>query len=116
MDRVNAVGYVKKLSHLKENRMNIIRLLVPALLLALAAIPAHAQSKDKSDKPRDTVRQADSPRAQPAPHILTTDPVSKERRQKDAEQRSYLERFPQKPQRTLPPAPSNSSGSPDKGK
>ena len=88
--------------------MNIIRFLLPALLLALAANPAHAQSKDKLDKARGTagnVRQADPPRAQPAPPSTTADRASEARRQKDAEQRAHAERFPQKPLRTPPAAP-----------
>ena len=82
--------------------MNIIRFLLPALLLALAANPAHAQSKDKLDKARGTagnVRQADPPRAQ------SETAAELARRQKDAEQRAHAERFPPKPLRTPPAAP-----------
>ena len=92
--------------------MKIIRVLLPALLLALAANPAHAQSKDQSGKPRgagDNVRQADPPRAQ------SNTAVELARRQKDADQRSHAERFPPKPS-AAPLAPSKSSGSPGKGK
>ena len=95
--------------------MKIIRFLLPALLLALAANPAHAQSKDKLDKSRGTVdntRQADPPRAQPG---TTADRASEARWQKDAEQRAHAERFPPRPT-AAPPAPSKSSGSSDKGK
>ena len=92
--------------------MKIIRVLLPALLLALAANPAHAQSKDQSGKPRgagDNVRQADPPRAQ------SNTAVELARRQKDADQRSHAERFPPKPS-AAPPAPSKSSTASDKGK
>lgn len=92
--------------------MKIIRFLLPALLLALAANPAHAQGKDKLDKSRgtgDSVRQADSPRA---PSETAADQA---RRQKDAEQRGHAERFPPRPT-AAPPAPSKASSSSDKGK
>ncbi len=92
--------------------MKIIRSLLPALLLALAANPAHAQSKDKSDKARgsgDNVRQADPPRAQ------SDTPAEQARQQKDADQRSHAERFPPKPS-AAPLAPSKPSSSSDKGK
>ena len=88
--------------------MKIIPFLLPVLLLALAANPAHAQSKDPLDKARGTAgntRQADPPRAQPAPPSTTTDRAGDARRQKDAEQRAHDERFPPKPLRTPPPAP-----------
>jgi hypothetical protein len=119
MDRVNAIAFVQKCNHLKEYRMKIIRFLLPALLLALVAIPAQAQSKANLDKGRgaaDNIRQADPPRAQPAPPVTTTDSASEARRQRDAEQRAHAERFPPKPLRALPPAPSTSSSVSDKGK
>ena len=88
--------------------MKIIPFLLPALLLALAANPAHAQqSKDKLDKARSTagnIRQADPPRTQPAPPGTTADRASEARRQNDAEQRAHAERFPPKPLRTPPAA------------
>lgn len=93
--------------------MKIFPFLLPALLLALAANPAHAQSKDQADKARgtgDNVRQADPPRAQ---SDTTADQA---RRQKDAEKRGHAERFPPAPLRAPPPASSNSSSSSDKGK
>jgi len=99
-------------SHSKENRMKIIRVLLPALLLALAANPAHAQSKDQSGKSRgagDNVRQAEPLRTQ------SNTPAEQARRQKDADQRSHAERFPPKPS-AAPLAPSKSSSSSDKGK
>ncbi len=93
--------------------MRIIRVLLPALLLALAANPAHAQSKDQSGgKSRgtgDNVRRAD-----PLPTQFDT-AADQARRQKDADQRAHAERFPPKPS-AAPPAPSKSSSSPDKGK
>lgn len=92
--------------------MKIIRVLLPALLLALAANPAHAQSKDQSGKARgtgDSVRQADPPRAQ------SETAADQARWQRDAEQRAHAERFPPAPLRTPPPAPSKSTAS-DKGK
>ncbi|MBI1988608.1 MAG: hypothetical protein HYS65_02525 [Betaproteobacteria bacterium] len=92
--------------------MKIIRILLPALLLALATNPAHAQSKDQSGKSRgtgDNVRQAD-----PLPTQSDT-AADQARRQKDADQRAHAERFPPKPS-AAPPAPSKSSSSSDKGK
>jgi len=92
--------------------MKIIRVLLPALLLALAAIPAHAQSKDQSGKSRgtgDNVRPADPLRTQ------FDTAADQARRQKDADQRAHAERFPPKPS-AAPPAPSKSSSSSDKGK
>lgn len=91
--------------------MKIIRVLLPALLLALATNPAHAQSKDQSGKSRgagDNVRQTEPLRTQ------FDTPADQARRQKDADQRSYAERFPPKPS-AAPPAPSKSTAS-DKGK
>ena len=99
--------------------MKTIRFLLPALLLALAANPAQAQSMDKSDKARgtvDNIRQADPSRAQPAPAGTTADRASEARRQKNAEERAHAERFPPKPARTPPPATTNSLSSPAKGK
>ena len=92
--------------------MKILRVLLPALLLALAANPAHAQSKDQSGKSRgagDNVRQPDPPRAQ------SETAAEQARRQKDADQRAHAERFPPKPS-AAPLAPSKSSSSSDKGK
>lgn len=92
--------------------MRIIRVLLPALLLALAANPAHAQSKDPSGKSRgtgDNVRRTD-----PLPTQFDT-AADQARRQKDADQRAHAERFPPKPSAAAP-APSKSSSSPDKGK
>lgn len=92
--------------------MKVIQILLPALLLALATNPAHAQSKDQSGKSRgagDNVRQAVPPRAQ------SETAADQARWQKDAEQRSHAERFPPRPS-TAPPAPSKSSSSSDKGK
>lgn len=99
--------------------MKIIPYLLPALLLALAANPAQAQSMDKSDKARGTVdksRQADPPRTQAAPAGTTGNRASEARRQMDAEQRAHAERFPPKPARTPPPATTNSLSSSNKGK
>lgn len=93
--------------------MKIIRALLPALLLALAANSASAQSKDQSGKSRgtgDNVRQAVPPRAQ------SETAADQARWQKDAEQRSHAERFPPAPLRTPPPASSIPSNSSDKGK
>jgi len=92
--------------------MKIIRILLPALLLALATNPAHAQSKDPSGKSRssgDNVRQAEPL------HTQSDTPADQARRQKDADQRSHAERFPPKPS-AAPLAPSNSSSSSAKGK
>lgn len=92
--------------------MKVIQILLPALLLALATNPAHAQSKDQSGKSRgtsDNVRRAD-----PLPTQSET-AADQARWQKDAEQRAHAERFPPRPG-AAPPAPSKSSGSSDKGK
>lgn len=92
--------------------MKIIRVLLPALLLALAANPAHAQSKDQSGKSRgagDNVRRTD-----PLPTQSDT-PADQARRQKDADQRAHAERFPPRPS-AAPVAPSKPSSSSDKGK
>ena len=89
--------------------MKIIRILLPALLLALATNPAHAQSKDPSGKSRssgDNVRQAEPLRTQ------SDTPADQARRQKDADQRSHAERFPPRPSA----APSKSPTASDKGK
>lgn len=92
--------------------MKIVRVLLPALLLALAVNPVHAQSKDQSGKSRstgDNVRQTEPLRTQ------FDTPADQARRQKDADQRSHAERFPPKPS-AAPPAPSKPSSSSDKGK
>lgn len=95
--------------------MKIVRFLLPALLLAFAANPAHAQSQDKLDKARgtaDKVRQADPPRAQSSRETA----AGRAQRQRRAEEEAQAERFPPAPSSKPPSPPSSSSSSSSSGK
>lgn len=87
--------------------MKSILLLPTLLLLAFAANPAHAQSKDESDKARGTVNsQSDLRRAQSSRETAT----ERAQRQRRAEEQARAERFPPMP-RNKPPSSSSSSKS-----
>lgn len=86
--------------------MKTVRWLLPALLLALAASPAYAQTRDKDDKSGATAGKAG--KGKPASTQFRPETAAERaQRQRSAEEAARAERFPPAP-RSKPPAPASS--------
>jgi len=90
-------------------------LLLPTLLLALAASPAYAQTKDKDDKSGGTASKAG--KGKPASTQFRPETATeREQRQRRAEEAARAERNPPAPLSKPPSSPSSSSPSGSSGK
>ena len=86
--------------------MKTYQLLLAALLFALAASPAYAQTRDKDDKSGGTVSKAG--KGKPASTQFRPETAAQRaQRQRGAEEQARAERFPPAP-RSKPSAPASS--------